>query len=171
MSPAAEKVRDSKAGWCSPCRRESHALCAAPGCECHRMGEDHPNRPEARAQPVRAAAVAPAQSKPAPVKATKATRAPRTEPVWELVKADPPAPPPKPEKPKKLTPAERAQPLLEAIVEAADKDWHRIALFGSTPNAGRVKTQLAKEFPEGWEWKAARDDEGRPAVFVRLVEA
>jgi hypothetical protein len=159
MTPAAA-VRDAKAGWCSTCRRGSHALCAAPRCECHRMGEDHPNRPEPGARPIKAA--------PAPAPAAKA-RAPRTEPVWELVKADPPAPPPKAAKPKKLTPAERAQPFLEAIVEDGDLDWHRIALFGTPHAAGRIKAALATEFAEGWEWKSARDDQGRPAVFVRWV--
>lgn len=72
---------------------------------------------------------------------------------------------------KKQSPAELAQPLLEAIVEADDMDWWRIALFGTPHAAGRVKVALAAEFPEGWEWKSARDEEGRPAVFVRRVEA
>ena len=122
------------------------------------MGEAHPNRPAPRA-----AAPAPAVQ-PAPATKPKPAKAPKTAPVWELVKA---APPPTA---KKQTPAELAQPLLEAVVEADDMDWWRIALFGTPHAAGRVKVALAAEFPEGWEWKSARDDEGRPAVFVRRVE-
>lgn len=60
--------------------------------------------------------------------------------------------------------------MLETIVEAKDTDWWRIALFGTPHAAGRVKAVLAAEFPDEWEWKSARDDEGRPAVFVRRVE-
>jgi hypothetical protein len=120
------------------------------------MGEDHPNRPEPRP---------PAATPSAPVAKTKAAKPLKTAPVWELVKA---APPPTA---KKQTPAELAQPLLEAIVEAGDTDWWRIALFGTPHSAGRVKAALEAEFPEEWEWKSARDAEGRPAVFVRRVEA
>lgn len=158
MSASTTTVRDAKAGWCSTCRRGAHALCAAPGCECHRMGEDHPNRPEARTAP----ATAPVAAVPAPAK-PKATKPPKAAPVWELVKATPPP------TAKKQSPAELAQPMLEAILESEDLDWWRIALFGTPHAAGRVKAQLAEEFPEGWEWKSARDDEGRPAVFVRRV--
>lgn len=121
------------------------------------MGEDHPNRPEPRPAP--AAAVVP--SKPA----SKAPKPPKTAPVWELVKA---APPPAA---KKQTPAELAQPMLESIAEAEDLDWWRIALFGTPHAAGRAKASLAEAFPEGWEWKSARDSEGRPAVFVRQAGA
>lgn len=123
------------------------------------MGEDHPNRPEARPTPAPAAA---------PVAKAKPAKVVKPAPVWELVKAAPPAPPPKP---KKQTPAELAQPMLEAIVEAGDTDWWRIALFGTPHAAGRAKALLAKEFPEEWEWTSTRDEEGRPAVFVRRVEA
>lgn len=162
MSPAAA-VRDAKAGWCSTCRRGAHALCAAPGCECHRMGEAHPNRPEPGARP---RAIPPAPAPASSAKPAKPAKAKKVEPVWELVKEDPPAPPPIP---KKLTPAERVQPFLEAIAEADDKDWHRVVIFGTPHAAGRAKAALAKEFADGWEWKAARDSEQRPAVFVRMV--
>jgi hypothetical protein len=81
--------------------------------------------------------------------------------VWELVRA---APPPMA---KKQGPADLVLPMLETIAEAEDTDWWRIALFGTPHAAGRVKAVLADAFPEGWEWKSARDDQGRPAVFVR----
>ena len=124
------------------------------------MGEEHPNRPEPAARPK---ATPPA---PAPGSSAKPAKAKKVEPVWALVKEDPPAPPPIS---KKLTPAERVQPFLEAIAEADDRDWHRVVIFGTPHAAGRAKAALAKEFAEGWEWKSARDSEKRPAVFVRMV--
>jgi hypothetical protein len=96
--------------------------------------------------------------------ASKPTRSPRTEPVWELVKEEPPGPPPRP---KKLTPAERVQPFLEAIVEARDPEWHRVALFGHITGARGARTKLAREFGAPWQWKATNDHNGRPALFVR----
>lgn len=119
------------------------------------MGEDHPNRPE----PITAPAAAPVAAVPA--KGAKAPKPAKTAPVWELVKATPPP------TAKKQSPAELAQPMLETIAEAEDMDWWRIALFGTPHAAGRAKAVLAEAFPEGWEWKSARDAEGRPAVFVR----
>lgn len=87
--------------------------------------------------------------------------------MWALVKEEPA--PPKPPKPKKVTPADRVQPFLDAIVEAEDTDWHRVALFASGPAAGQIRKSLERAFPEGWDWKAGRDNEGRPAVFVRWL--
>lgn len=87
--------------------------------------------------------------------------------MWALVREDPK--PAKPPKPKRLTSAERVAPFLEVIAGAASADWHRVGLFSSGHSAGQTRSALAKAYPEGWEWKAARDGEGRPAVFVRRL--
>lgn len=152
---ATTERRDAKAGFCSNCRQNGHALCASPTCTC--IGFAHRNRPST---------TRPAAAPTAPAAAPKAkSKAAKVQAVWELVKEAPAAPPPK-----KLTPAQRAQPFLEAITEAEDGDWHRIALFGTPHAAGRAKAVLAKEFGEGWEWTSGRDSQHRPAVFVRKAE-
>jgi hypothetical protein len=166
VSATTEVHADQKAGWCTVCRSGNHERCASPPdrCACH--GKTHPRRPAAvRIVPPNGGRSA----SPRPAAPDKAPRKQRTETTWELVKADPPAPKPKPVKPKKLSPIERAQPLLEAIAEAGDNDWWRIAICGTPAAAGRIRRVLSKEFPEGWEWKASRDEDDRPAVFVRAA--
>lgn len=127
---------------CGSCQRSEHTNCTRPSCGC--PFERHPNR-----------------------RSAGASATAKKEPLWELVKEDPPEPL---AKAKKLTPGERVEPMLATIVEAGDAhEWHRVAVFGTPHAAGRAKWVLEKECPE-WEWKSTRDRANRPAVFVRLVE-
>jgi hypothetical protein len=91
-----------------------------------------------------------------------------TKPVWELVRADPPAPPPKP---RRLTSVERARPFLEDILAAGSRDWHRLAIFPTTMGAAQTVGRLRKHYSRvEWEWKAARNpDTGQSAVYVRWL--
>lgn len=91
-----------------------------------------------------------------------------TEPVWGLVKADPPAPPPKP---KKLTAIERARPLLEQIMAEGERDWHRIAIFPSSMAAGQTRGRLTKAYRE-FEFQAVRVPEiSQSAIYVKWTGA
>lgn len=59
--------------------------------------------------------------------------------------------------------------MLDTIAAADDRDSWRIALFGTAIAATKARKALAEAFPEEWVWTSARDDEGRPAVFVRWL--
>lgn len=159
------------ASLCGYCRARKHRACTRADCGCTQGL--HPKRatPGRDASPladVRDRARASAPPAPAPTTSAPAakTAAAKVEPVWELVKAAPAAPPPKPRKP---TPAELVKPMLDTIVEAGDRDSWRVALFGTSIAAGHARKALAKAFPEQWAWTSGRDDEGRPAVFVRWL--
>lgn len=141
----------AQAHTCGYCRNRNHRACRSTTCSCS-TGQ-HPNRHTGST---------PATPKPQG----------RSEPVWELSREDPPAPPPKP---KKLTPAELAQPLLDAIVATSratgTRDSYRIALFASTYAAGQIRKRLEAAFSaEVWEFSSTRDRKGRPAIFARWIE-
>lgn len=158
MTTTTEAPANTKTGWCSMCRSGDHPLCASGSCRCPGFGK-HPNRPS----PDRIDK--PATPRPTPARtAPKASKPTISAPVWELVKADPPAPPPKP---KRLTVVERARPLLEQLMAEGEKSWHRIAVFPSSMGAGQTRTRLAKEYRE-FEFKAVRVPEiSQSAIYVR----
>jgi hypothetical protein len=161
---------DAKAGYCGMCRRGSHALCASDTCTC--TTAIHNGRPKfARVAPRSATPARPPASSSAASRAsgTPAARSPEaklTEPVWELVRADPPSPPPKP---RKLTAVERARPFLELILEAATTDWQRVAIFPTTMGAAQVRARVSKAYSKAeWEWRSAKNpDTGQSALYVR----
>ena len=147
---AAEPAGSAAAEVCGSCRRSQHTNCTRATCTC--PFERHPKR--------RAAASGPEEAKP-PAKAAAKLR----EPVWQLVKADPPAPPPP--KPKRLTVVERARPFVEQLVAEGDRDWHRFAIFPSSMAAAQTKGRVAKAYPE-FVFKAVRVAEiGQSALYGR----
>lgn len=146
--PVPDPPAPAASTLCGYCRGRNHKACTSATCSCE--GPSHPQRP---------GATPPRVGRPAGT-----TTSAKVEPVWELVKAAPPAPPPK-----KPTPAELAQPFLESIVEAGDRDSWRIALFGTAIAATKARKALAEAFPEEWAFTSSRDEEGRPAVFVRWL--
>lgn len=160
---------DTKAGFCSNCRAGSHALCASPTCSCpdarrHRGRPDYAKVPTNQRRPanhngnrseIRGGGLA---SSPAKAKPTK--------PVFELVRADPPAP-----RSSKTTLVERARPLLEQLMAADERDWHRLAVLPSTAGAGHARARMAKAYgAKEWEFVAARLDEvDQSALYVRWL--
>ena len=168
MSADTDTRTDTKSGYCSMCRSGSHALCGSPSCRCR--GGTHPNRPDAvarrRAAPSNGSAsrVMARDASRAADGATTRQKAKVTEPVWELVKADPPAPPPKPQR---LTLVERARPFLEELMAQGNHDWHRVVVFPSSMAAGQATGRLRKAYRE-FEWKGCRvPDIGQSAVYVK----
>lgn len=154
---ATDTRTDAKRGYCTFCRNGTHALCAAPACACPARG--HANRPDAKAPTAagRAGVKRPPRAEPTTL----------AEPVWELVRADPPAPPPRWHRP---TAVERARPLLERLAADANREWHRIALFPSRQAASHTKGRLAKAYRREWEWHAVSvPDAGQSAVYVRWL--
>lgn len=140
---------------CGSCRRSQHTLCTKPACGC--LFERHPNRraPDtATRAPATGNGTAPA--KPTPPKLR--------EPVWGLVRADPPPPRPKP---KKLTAVERARPLVEQLMAEENREWHRFAVFPSSMSAGQTKGRVAKAYRE-FEFLAVRvPDISQSALYGR----
>ena len=161
---------DAKAGYCQWCRQGDHGVCASTTCKCTQVV--HRNRPGfgraangGQAAEVRRNGGGSTPSAQPPARGAPTAKKAKAETVWGLVKEEP-APKAKPKPP---GPADRARPLLDDIIEAGERDWHRIALFATGPAAGQVRKSLERAYPEGWEWKAGRDGEGRPAVFVRWL--
>ena len=166
---------------CGYCRGRRHQVCRGGSCTCTKGS--HPNRrpapapvapphPQADALPDAESPLADverrAQASAAP--ASKASTPPKAaaklrEPVWQLVKADPPAPPAP--KPKRLTVVERARPFVEQIVAEGDRDWYRFAIFPSSMAAAQCRARIAKAYPE-FEFKAVRVAEiGQSALYRR----
>lgn len=134
----------ASADICGSCRRSQHTNCTRPSCSC--TFARHANRRAGTGDP-----------KPA----TKLR-----EPVWQLVKADPPAPPPKAKKP---TAVERARPFVEEIMAEGDRDWHRFAVFPSSMAAAQTKGRVAKAYRE-FEFQAVRVPEiGQSALYGRWL--
>lgn len=162
---AMETATDAKAGWCSNCRREEHAMCASPNCTCP-DNRRHRNRPDyagRASKPPPMGVLADARGKAPAAKAPKITA-----PLWELVEADPPAPP---EKPRKKTSVELARPMLEEIAATANPKWHRLALFPSPRSAAYTAVQLRKHYSKTeWEFRAVSvPDVGQSALYVRWL--
>lgn len=160
-------------GLCGYCRARAHKRCTSPSCACDAglhpgrgtaataLAED--SRADERDDPI-ADVRARARASQAGAAPPKETESKLREPVWRLVKVDPPAPPPKP---KKLTAVERARPFVEDIMAAGSRDWHRFAIFPSSMGAAQVRTRVAKAFRE-FEFKSVRvPDIGQSALYGR----
>lgn len=178
---ATDVRTDAKAGFCNWCRQGDHAVCASVMCKCTQVA--HRNRPKPGADGPAArrngGGSTPSAQRPAdddnPLAdvrrrangaASRPPKAKPTEPVWELVKADPPAPP---EKPRRLTVVEKARPLLEQLMAEDLRDWHRIAVFPSSMAAGQTKGRLARRYRE-FDFRAVRVPEiSQSAIYVRWV--
>lgn len=93
----------------------------------------------------------------------------KPEPIFDLVKADPPAP-----KPKRVPLAEQLRPLLEQLVSGGDDTmgvWYRIVLYPTARGAAISRGRAQKAYSKGWEWQSARIDEvDQSALYVRRVQ-
>lgn len=174
--PAAiDRPTDAKAGFSTMCRRDDHDMCTMAGarctCECHgaarRFLAANGNRKAASSSAAAVGAVRPVQN-PEPTPPIRGVtpagaRAKPGDPVFELVKADPPEPP------RKKTVAEFVRPLLEEILVAGDHDWYRIVVFPSPNRANFVLAKLRKAFSSTeWEWRGVKIAEvGQSAIYVR----
>lgn len=163
-------------GWCRDCRASSHKLCQEPECGCDvglhpkRRSAEAPDDPLADVR-VRARSNGGGDGRPAAVSSRKPgtgkPTAKLTAPVWELVKADPPAPPPKRQKNVEL-----ARPMLEQLMAEGDKAWHRLAVFPSSMGASQTCGRMRKAYPREWEWLAVKVPEvGQSALYVRWLGA
>lgn len=133
---ARARTAEHDDGLCGYCRAHAHRRCTSATCVCE--GHDHPGR----------ATVDP--SGQSPVTTATPAKAKLTKPLWELVRADPPAPPPKP---RKLTAVDHARPFVEQLMAEGDREWHRFAIFPSSMAAGQTRTRVAKAYRE-FEFKA-----------------
>ncbi len=152
---------DAKAGFSSMCRRGDHAQCKTAQarciCDCHAaarrmLGRTPPPKPRTRTEP----------TPPQPPRSLIRKAGQKPPPVFELVKADPPAPP---EKERRKTLTELVRPLLEEILVARDRDWYRVVLFHTARQASmNVKRCRDAYSKTEWEWRAVK-----LALYVRWV--
>lgn len=117
-------------------------------------------RPPAVPTPIRPAPA------PEPAPAAKGPGSkPRTPPVVQLVKADPPTPT---VRTKKVHLHELVRPLLDEIEASGDRDWWRVITFASKSSSAFQVKKLRAVYPEGWEFRSAAHD-GGSAIYVRAV--
>ncbi len=168
LTAPADPTHDAKAGFCRWCRNGQHELCASPAGRCGCPYKEHPSRPAG--SPLddvreRARASAPPRPKRAdPPATTPPPAAKLVEPVWALVRAEPPAPPPKP---RKLTVVEHARPFVEQLMAEGDHEWHRFAIFPSSMGASQTVGRLRKAYRE-MEFQSVRvADIGQSAAYGR----
>jgi hypothetical protein len=144
---------DVEPGRCRPCRDGRCAACASDSCSC-------PDKRKHRSRPGFAGRTNGAPASPANGSGDSQLAAP----VFQLVKADPPE---KVRKPSRTSLIEKVRPLLEQLMAAGERDWHRIALYPKARAAAPNKGRLAKAYGE-FEWRAVRLPEvDQSAIYVR----
>jgi hypothetical protein len=138
---------DTKAGFCSNCRRGDHTLCGSPSCTCPDMRK-HRNRP--------GFAVVGDTPKRIPTLAVQRATSDQHDPVW----CDPPVV------------ARRGATVdykaLAAPCLGRPSAWLRLKLYKAKSGAGSAAKKCKAALGEGWEVRAVRIPEGS-GLWVRWM--